>query len=407
MLADGGGGGFPLTRHIRLVTALVLVPLLLAGSIQPAAPSASDADAASGSSGGALPGSITGLSHVTHVADVPRGSGLWAEGDHVYVAGLDDGFFVVDASTPENPQVVGEVDGLFGRDVDMLHYADGRKVAVVAAEWDGIHLVNVTDPTDPTHLSTEYVGSHNAAVLPGTHLIYNSRSISVGAQGVDIIDASDPANPQPVRFADDVLTCHDITFHVSDDEARGYCAGVAATQVWDLDDPLNPQVKATIANPAINIHHWAKPAWNGDLLIIGDEHTGALTYGCGAYAEAGGVSASDTVGALWFYDLTVEEVPVPLGYVSAPTPEDDADPLPPLFRPCTSHFGDLVGDRDMLVVGWYMAGTALVDFSNPVNPRIVDRVDRGGSVWDAQVLNGYVYTGDRFTGMDVLTFTGS
>ncbi len=401
-----------MNRAAILSLIVLLAPLALAGCVEDSSVDKSsdltdNLPEETTSWGRDLPETIGSLQSLSTVAEVKAAAGIWTEGDFAYVSGLNSGFYVLNLTTPEDPQVVGHLSDVYGRDVDMLHYDDGRMVAAIAASGDGLHLVDVTDPTNPT-LTATWTGasSHNLAVVPDTHLIYNSRSISIPDQGLDIVDASDPANPELARFADNVLTCHDVTFHVTEDKKRAYCPGVVATQIWDISDPEQPQVVSEIANPAINIHHWAKATPDGDMLIIGDEHAGAAAYGCGAYAEAGGVAASDTVGAVWFYDISNEEAPVPLGHVSAPAPTDDVGPTMAASA-CTAHFGDFVPDRDKLVVGWYIAGTLLIDFSDPTNPLIVDQVDEGGDVWDAQVLNGYVFTGDTRTGMSVMTFVSA
>ncbi len=349
-----------------------------------------------------LPEEITGLEQVTgEVADVEAGGGLWTEGDLAYVSGQNTGFYIVNLSTPDQPTVLSSIKDQFSRDVDLLHYED-RTVAVLAASGSGMVFVDVTEPERPERIATlEDVGNvHNVAVVPGTHTVYNSRSVDT--PGVDIVDASDPANPEVVQVFGDV-TCHDVTFWTEGD--RAYCPGVRETQIWDISDPQEPSVVTRIHNPAINIHHWALPLHNGTLLAIGDEFAGSTdaAAGCLATEDIPGVpgTQSDPVGAVWLYDISDESTPIPLGYVSAELPTDNVPPTP-----CTAHFGEQVGDRDMLVVGWRAAGTYLVDISDPAAPSIVDTLPTSGDIWEARYHHGYVFTGDTDGGMSVLTFSG-
>ena len=71
---------------------------------------------------------------------------------------------------------------------------------------------------------------------------------------------------------------------------------------------------------------------------------------------------------------------------------------------CTTHFGTLVEDRDLMVMGWYTAGVVLIDFSDSLLPTQVDHYRPAGdmNVWEARYYKGHVYTGDTQRGMDIL-----
>ncbi len=400
------------TRIILTVIALLIAPVALAGCVQEAPLDAqsggtpdlpSEASATASSWARELPAVIKGLSHVTTVEDVEAAAGLWTHGDHAYVGGQGGGLYVVNLTTPTAPTVVGHLSGFYARDADLLHYPN-RTVAVLAGSGGGMHLVDVTTPSNPEMLATVDVSPvHNVAVVPGTHIVYNSRSLST-QQVVDVVDASDPANPEVLREIDFTTTCHDVAFADTDEGPRAYCAAVEQTQIWDITDPVHPTLVSRIVNPAINIHHVVVPAHDGELLIIGDEYAGSTTASTGCLANAGDPAGtgdvSDPVGAAWFYDTSDETNPTPLSWISPPAPTDN---LP--MTPCTAHFGTLVEDRDKLVMGWRYTGTHLIDFQDPTAPRILDTFQGASNVWDARVHNGYVFTGDEQTGMDVLTFT--
>ncbi len=395
--------------HAPLLAILIVLPAALAGCLGDAGEegqaSLEDTREANATASWAkpLPETITGLEHLTRLDAVESAGGLHLEGDLAYVSGQNTGFYVVDVSTPRQPEILGSVKDQFTRDVDLLDYPN-RTVAVTAASGTGMVFIDVTEPTQPEVLATVLGGTggnvHNVAVVPGTHLVYNSRSLDT--PGVDIVDASDPETPEVVTTFG-TLTCHDVTFHMPDD--RAFCPGVRETQIWDVSDPEAPEVVSRVYNPAIQIHHWATTARNGSLLIIGDEFAGSTdaAAGCLAATETPATegTVSDPVGAVWFYDISDEATPVPLGYVAPPLPADNVPPTP-----CTAHFGEVLPDRDVMVIGWRAAGTYLVDFSDPSAPALVDHVTPTGDNWEAVHHNGYVFTGDTQRGMDVFTFTG-
>jgi hypothetical protein len=402
-------GHTPTSRSLVLAAVLVLAAPALAGCVgdagEDADPASSEAEPGSQTETWAreLPEEITGIEHRTQVDGMDAAGGLWTEGDHAYVSGQNTGFHVLDVSTPEDPQVVGGIPDQFTRDVDLLHYPN-RTVAATAASGQGMVFVDVTDPTQPEVIGQALGGGeanvHNVAVVPGTHLVYNSRSVDT--PGVDIVDASDPANPEVLGTFND-LTCHDIAF--DGENERAFCAGVRETQIWDVSDPEQPEILTRIHNPAINIHHWALPADNGSLLVIGDEFAGSTDAAAGCYAAQENPTddhtVSDPVGAVWFYDISDETQPVPLGWVA---PELPANNVPP--TPCTAHFGELLPDRDKMVIGWRAAGTYVVDYADPATPEIVDHVTPVGDNWETRYHNGYLFSGDTDRGVDVFVPTG-
>ncbi len=359
------------------------------------------------------------------------GAGIWTEGDYAYVSGLGTGFWVVDLTDPEFPEVVGNISGdrVFSRDADLLR-TDGMLVVVLATQSGGMTFVDVTDPTTPEILSILDIDpNHNVAVVPDSTIVYNSPSTGEGRSN-EIVDASDPRNATIVgEFGN--YGCHDTTFYVDDDKQRAYCAGVDVTEIWDISDPLSPELLTTVSNPCMDddaeqvprsncggLHHTAFVNHDASVLIIGDEFQGGAGPGCGYHAVSPtDHSASTPIGALWFYDITDENAPSLQGWLAPSVPVNEhlanmastAENNPtaaPFSASCTSHFGDLIPGHEMAVMGWYQAGVLLIDFSDPANPRIVDSWNQETGTWDAQVHNGYVFTGDMNRGLDVFRFLG-
>ncbi len=391
-----------------LVVAALAIATLAAGCIGPPGDDAQDIEqtdeppARDPRAEEVLPDEIRGIDHVTHYDDIEAGAGIHVEESIAYVAGQDTGFYTVDVTDPANPRILGHVEDQFTRGVDLLHY-ENRTVAAAAAQSDGIQFIDVTDPEDP-HIVGEILNGesavHNVIAVPDTHIVYNSRSLD--APGVDVIDASDPENPEVANVLTD-FACHDV--RIGPQTERAYCAAVTETQIWDIQDPVEPQVITRIHNPSINIHHWATVTQDRDLLLIGDEFAGSTDAAAGCFHAhenpVTGGTLSDPVGALWFYDISDEQTPTPLSWIAPPLPEGNIPPTP-----CTAHFGEIIEDRDKVVVGWRAAGTVLVDFQDPAAPAILDVSTGLGDNWEAQYEGGYIFAGDTDRGIDVLSFTG-
>lgn len=402
------------------------------------------------------PDSVTALEPVGRLMGLdgepyPSGAGIWAHGDYVFGSSRSLGFYVADISDPTAPQVVWNTteDDLtaYGRDADVVEHPDGRLTLVIATQSDGMHIYDVTVPEAPEFLartvfedaSGNPIPNHNVAVVPGTELVFNSRSGGEGSTN-DLVDVSTPDAPV-VLGTYGTHGCHDITFFSTfgQDDFRAYCAGIERTEIWDLNglstDAADfgiglvatigfPEGSPIVGNPALSaypartLHHLAMVNEDGTVLIVGDEQNGGGDPGgCLFYDEATGTSSF--TGALWFYDISDEASPQLLSWLSPPTvvneqPEADTenmDPTNPLgildnLPSCTAHFGTLVPGEEKLVMAWYHAGVVLIDFSDPSSPMIIDQFqDEGINTWDARIHGGYVFTGDIGRGMDVLKLT--
>lgn len=428
-------GHSPLMRR-ALYLAVLLLGATFVGCIgsdgsETVSPASED-DATEVDWGAPIPDAIAGIEHLSNVETKgggANGAGIWLDGDHAYVSGLGSGFHVVDVSDPQQPERVGHLDGdeLYARDADLLSYPD-RTVIVLATQSGGMTFVNVTDPTQPEVLSIkeDVDPNHNVAVVPNSTLVYNSPSNGEGNAN-QIVDASNPAKPEIVgEFG--TYGCHDITFYTEDGKQRAYCAGVQTTEIWNIEDPLEPERVAMVSNPCMDdevaevpwsncggLHHTAFVNHDASILIIGDEFQGGGGPGCGFQQSVEGNSAATPLGALWFYDISDETNPELVGWFAPDVPaQRHADALTataqdnptatPYSMSCTSHFGDLIPGQSMLVMGWYHAGVLLIDFSDPANPVQIDQWNPDTWVWDAQVHKGFVFTGDISRGLDSLRF---
>lgn len=339
---------------------------------------------------------------------------LTLRGDHAYVSGYS-GTFIVDISDPGAPEVVAEIQctGIHVRTIEL----EERLLMTLSSQADdncddaastgGVRLIDVTDPMYPEvgrQVEMPF-GSHTHTPWGDSGLIYNSAynlyRNEPDDQQVDqhrrseIINITDWQNPEIVDefvFPADSTSigCHDIWPEPERD--RAICAAVTETQVWDVSDPLEPQILSIIRNPLLSIHHTATTTQDGDILILGDEWTGALGPGC----FDGGTAP---IGALWFYDISDDTQPELLSWFAPPHQGPEV--------PCTAHNFNIIEGHPVLVAAFFKAGTVLIDFSDPTQPTLIDQYRPNDTdVWASYYHNGHIFTGDRGRGMDVLMFSG-
>lgn len=257
----------------------------------------------------------------------------------------------------------------------------------------GIRLIDVRNPKAPKLLGQVGFpdGTHTLTVYPGTSLIYSSPG-GLGENGGTefIVDASDPRDLEVVgEYTPNAFGCHDVSFHVRKSRKLGFCPGQQETEVWDVSDPLHPDLLAEIP-PTMEFPHSAIAAPDGEVLVIGDENLFTV-HDC--------VTSQDPLGALWAYDISDPAQPLPLGYISSPR-----GALP--VTGCTAHNFNFIPKTRTVVAAWYTGGTSVVDFADPTTPEEVAYfapadVDTWSSYW----YRGRIYANDLSRGLDVLTFT--
>ena len=408
----------------------------------------------------ALPGTVSGIRHLTRADEIPRGAGLAAFGSLIVLPGFGSDSSVIDIRDPARPKRLstfgdnganfesaaadpevaqrGHVDlesRMLGADrgAAIIAYPSGRLVTVLSTSSE-IESWDITDPAEPRPLPPLVVpNSHKLGVVPGTPLVYNAGSRGGGQAGnlmgtdhTEIFDLSDPDDPQFVQDFQNGYSCHHIFFwnNPQQNKFRAICAGVEVTQIWDTADPRNPKVIVTLpvhhgvpGTPSAAVlvrvpgviaiaeafSHSAGLNRAGDILYVGDENGGGgLPPGCVASVATPAGDISAPIGAIWFYDISTETSPRLKGWWSAannPTQKSAT-------ATCTAHHGRLVPDpdRDLLAMAFYGDGVILIDFSNPMLPRAVGQFVESSNTWEAWYYNGYLFTGDLARGLDVLTF---
>jgi hypothetical protein len=384
-----------------------------------------------------------------------RNSDLAFWGEKVY-AGHYDGFQIIDASDPENPeQVVDFACPGSQHDVSVWKNllfvsveaprespaCDSKAMAGGMPGFEGMRIFDVSDPTRPVLIKgvPTDCGSHTHTLVPdaenGRVLLYvasyTASELSQSQYGneckrfnadgtrahqkISVVEVplanpaaadvvSEPTFPQnDYRATAGFNGCHDITVFTSIERAASACMGEG--QIWDISDKENPKTIARVHNPNVEFFHSATFSWDGRTVVFGDEAGGGTGPRCRP-------QDADTLGALWFYDVASLDVmdgstpEAPLSSWKVPRDQTTPPGVTQAQDPnCTMHnFNTLPNTkRDVLVSSAYAAGTTVVDFTDRRNPTEVGHHDpHRANTWSAYWYNGHIYTNDGGRGVDVM-----
>ena len=387
--------------------------------------------------GAALPESIAGIEPLAATGDeVESGAGIALFGRLAIVPGYGSPSTILDITDPAAPKVLSQFEKVGEanhRGAVVIAYPNGTLVTAIST-GAGFEVFDITDPTKPTPISQVEAprGGHKIGVVPGTPIIYNANSqggtdpgsplplvdpgalVGQGKGQTEIYDLTNPWAPVLAQEFQNGYGCHHIYFwnDASQEKYRATCAGIEYSQIWDVTDPLNPTVIVSIpvhhgvtALPSystyLNFAHFAILNDDGTILIVGDETGGGgLPPGCDKRVDTPVKQVSGPLGNLYFYDVKDEANPKLLGWVGM-------DTLLPDTTSCTAHHGRLVPGpegRDLLAMAFYGRGVGLIDFTDPMDPRVVDAWADGSDTWEVWYYNGYLFTGDLARGLDVLKF---
>jgi hypothetical protein len=393
-------------RNLRVIAGALLILLVVA------APSIADAPKVEKSKN---------VNHLTQI-EFTGGTELATIGDFVYAGEADadkdghrsaeandGGIHIIDASG-SIPKEVGFLH-CPGNDNDVEAVKPGlvvmgfhvNKCALGAGT--GLMTVDVSNPRKPKILGSLNTGAaHTLKPLPGTSYVYMAGGDLSGGPGAGpaIVDVSNPRKPKVVATPRTLTTdCHDISFHISKDRKLGFCSGAIHTgevQIFDVSDPVAPELIGKIHNPVIEYSHYAVASSDGTLLAIDDE----------AFAAHECYTGQTPTGRVWIYDISVPSVPILMGSFAA----KHGDPGVGTYTGwvpswCLSHGLDWMPKSHNLAVTWFNGGVSVLDLSNPVTPQEVAYFKADNSAtYSALWVGGRLYTNDSARGVDAFEIKG-
>ncbi len=282
---------------------------------------------------------------------------------------------IVDITEPEKPFVAAEIpcalsqgDIQISRERSLVIIANGTGKAAPnclyrdAATGEmkptppGSAIVDIRNIYAPKVIGAAPTpsGSHNQSLMPGGRYLYidTSEIVETGSY-VPIYDLKDPSRPKLAgEYRGPGNSPHDIRFNATG--TRAYTAGVSSFQILDTTNPIKPTMISAFFPPGATIGHDVLVSPDGAFLFAGDEAGGGLEYPCPG-------------GAVHTYDIRDEANPVYLGQTFAATGPVTNRTLestePGGVGACTAHVMDLNPDKKSITLGWYTAGSRVLDFS--------------------------------------------
>jgi hypothetical protein len=311
--------------------------------------------------------------------------------------------------------------------------------------FEGFHVFDITDVRDPELIGSVELsarpeadafgcGSHTATLVPDLDndrlLIYNQTSGGpcpfVGIVEVPLDDpaAADHLSDVPLMEAG---AAHDSGAILGDVNLLAVAAH-DHTNVYDIGENEHPGGSLaepvflyTITEPGVcnepgtdpqrpcnGNWHSASFTWDGEVIILGWEPGGGSQPECEA-------TDPDVKKSAFFYDADTGEK---LGQWTLPRPQSAVEN-------CTIHNYNIVPTRDgryIMVGGHYQAGTWVVDFTNPAQPKTLGwsdppplpqvtdptgaLVNELGGAWSSYWYNGRIYESDITKGLNVFRYTG-
>lgn len=330
----------------------------------------------------------------------------------------DAGLWIIDAGDPRKPKKVGHLPCVgSGYDVGLW-----KNVAVMSSDsasgnsstkedgcnvkgtdgQEGIRLVDISDRARPKEIKfvETQCGSHTNIVVPRKEKAFvyvqsypaSTSGACPSAHGIiSVVDITNPAKAKVVSqpSVSPAVGCHDGA--IAGDLA--YMACLSEGQIWNISDPLQPEILSHINDVPDAIWHSADTSNTGKFAIFGFESFGPGNSSCTGAGQGTG-------GALWFYDVADPANPIQLGHFVPPRVIEGL---------CTAHNFNVIPriERNALVTAWYAGGFMVVDFTDPAAPvEFGHYLPESTSTWDAKWYRGKAYVGDGSRGLDVYSVKG-
>ena len=212
---------------------------------------------------------------------------IWVENNLCYyTVTYPEGIFIIaDVSNPNNPFEVGRLNNISGGDIYKINYflylpgldiidvsnppfpvrisylglpgwENGVWVnnpfgrAFVADDWEGLQVINISDPTNPQAETSLLKGDYSYDVVVDRNYAY----VANYACGLKIIDISNPTFPSEIG-AYDTVGRYPILFWTATAKDSFAYGGFWEFRVIDITDPHNPRTAAICDwfNPAKDI----------------------------------------------------------------------------------------------------------------------------------------------------------
>jgi hypothetical protein len=274
-------------------------------------------------------------------------------GNLALVADWSNGLRIVNIADPTNPTQVG----LFTGPRSTFGVAVKDTFTYVAGHWDGLYIANIADPANPQLVGQLGTPDASAHIALGDTFAY----LADKHAGLRIVSVADPAHPYEVgRYLDTIGSIH------NDVAVAGNFAYVATIQ-------RNLLQVISIADPA-------HPSLAGQCSMPGRSE-GVVVSGSYAY-----VAAED----LSIVDVSNPQNPQEVGRYVSP-----------------GIAADIRVEGNLAYVADGFSGLRVLDVSNPQQPQEVGYYDTPGYANGIDLAGDYIFVTEDPIGMRIFQFLGA
>lgn len=308
-------------------------------------------------------------------------------GNSVFTA-TDKGVARIEFDTPASIQISNEGINHGGSRRGFIR--DG--IAYVADWFSGLHLYDISDPNNPTHLSNVHTpGSSKGVVVDGKYAYVGDDD-----HGLQIIDISDPKHPRTVS---EIITSG-LAYTLKKIGPLIYLADHrGGFHIIDVSDVFKPKMIGSFDTQgkswAIDVHdHTAYVADDSSGLLMFDVSNPSQILPLGQFNPGG--YAEDVVvregiayvvffdQGLYILDVKAPSAPELIGHI----------PIPGNARSISL-------EGNFAYIASWEAGLQIVDIKNLTLPKVVAYRDTDGSAWGLNVDNGFAYLWDWWGGIKI------
>jgi hypothetical protein len=269
-------------------------------------------------------------------------------------------------------------------------------IAYVADWFSGLHIYDISDPTQPRHIANYHTPGSSKGVVVDNGYAY----VGDDDHGLQIIDVSHPEHPKKIAslptsgLAYTLKKVGDLVYLA--DHRGGF-------DIIDVSKASHPVMKASYDTAGKS---WAIDV-KGNTAFVADDTSGILIFDVSNPSQPRPIGQFNPQGAA--EDIVIKGN---LAYTSFFDKGfyilDISDPASPkvishIPVPGNARSVD-IKDGYAYVAGWE-SGLNIIDISDPAKPQIIGRYDTKGSAWGADIHKGYAYVWDWWGGVKVVDVT--
>jgi len=359
--------------------------------------------------------------------DCPGGGQVWVEGTTLYIAHMQwpSGTSIVDVSDPRHPRELARIDLPQGWHSHKVRVANGimlvnhEQLAADAPEFGGgLGIYDVARPSAPkliTKWRTAGRGVHRFD-FDGRYAYISPTAEGYVGNIMMILDLADPARPQEIArwwipgqwkaggeaypWANGPSPrCHH-PLRMGDRLYVSYWHhGLFILDISDLSHPRMVAHAATspaFPHPTHTCLPIPQPLKGRRVMVVADEDVAKLRPSAPSFS--------------WVYDITMEQLPVPIATFQVPGLDADGKPQPPMTG-CHQPSERLRGS--VIPFAWFAQGLRLVNIADPFAPKEVGHFLPDPAAGEARPSSndvtidggGLIYLIDRVRGLDVIETT--